>query len=104
LPIPKVFKDHADWQNDQVKHCAVAIWQGINGDGARKKESGKHYLYSVAFNSARLDPAVSGPEALPDAVGRTRHIFMTKINISIMIQKTIIFFYSECDKLLTRDQ
>jgi len=54
LPIPKVFKEHADCQHDKVKHCAVAIWQGSNRNGARKKEPGKHYLYSEAFSSARL--------------------------------------------------
>jgi 5-methyltetrahydrofolate corrinoid/iron sulfur protein methyltransferase len=36
LPVPPVFLQGADWQNGKVKHCAVAVWQGLYGDAAGK--------------------------------------------------------------------
>ena len=39
-----------------MTRSSIARWQSgkANGNGSRKKESGKHYLYGVAFNSALL--------------------------------------------------
>jgi 5-methyltetrahydrofolate--homocysteine methyltransferase len=58
LPVPEPFTQNADWEAGKVKHCAVAIWQGTQGDdtaaqkgiaylqtSARKQEAaGAHYL------------------------------------------------------------
>ena len=47
LPIPPAFTDGADWQAGNVKHCAVAIWQGNYGDAAGKA-AGIDYLQALA--------------------------------------------------------
>lgn len=53
LPVPAVFTDGADWQNGRVKHCAVAIWQGVYGDAAGKA-AGIDYLQSLARKQEAL--------------------------------------------------
>lgn len=47
LPVPPVFMEGADWQAGRVKHCAVAIWQGVYGnpDG---QAAGVDYLRNMA--------------------------------------------------------
>lgn len=47
LPVPEHFTKNADWQNEKVKHCAVAVWQGNNGDAAGKA-AGTDYIQSLA--------------------------------------------------------
>lgn len=47
LPIPSRFTENADWEAGKVKHCAVAIWQGIYGDDAGKA-AGTDYLQNLA--------------------------------------------------------
>lgn len=47
LPIPSPFTKNADWEAGKVKHCAVAIWQGVNGDEAGKA-AGIAYLQNLA--------------------------------------------------------
>ena len=47
LPVPDNFVGDASWESGKVKHCAVAIWQGINGDAAGKA-AGVDYLQSLA--------------------------------------------------------
>lgn len=47
LPIPQPFVESNDWEDGKVKHCAVAIWQGVRGDGAAKA-AGVHYLQNLA--------------------------------------------------------
>lgn len=47
LPIPKPFLEGADWEQGKVKHCAVAIWQGLYGDAAGRS-AGADYLRSMA--------------------------------------------------------
>ena len=47
LPIPSVFQKTADWEAGKVKHCAVAMWQGMYGDAAGKA-AGVDYLRSLA--------------------------------------------------------
>ncbi len=47
LPVPKVFQEGGDWANGKVKHCAVAIWQGVYGDAAGKA-AGIEYLQALA--------------------------------------------------------
>jgi cobalamin-dependent methionine synthase I len=48
LPIPEHFLKTADWENGKIKHCAAAIWQGINGTGAAQ-EAGCDYLRTMAL-------------------------------------------------------
>ena len=47
LPVPDLFKQGADWQAEKVKHCAVAIQQGVYGDEAGKA-AGVDYLQTLA--------------------------------------------------------
>jgi len=47
LPVPERFTERADWEAGKVKHCAVAIWQGNNGDEAGRA-AGIDYLQSLA--------------------------------------------------------
>lgn len=47
LPVPRHFKEDAGWAAGKVKHCAVAIWSGINGDPGQQ-EAGKQYLRNLA--------------------------------------------------------
>ena len=54
LPIPDVFLRTADWQNGKVKHCAVAVWQGLHGDSAGKV-AGSDYLRYLAMRQESSD-------------------------------------------------
>ncbi len=47
LPVPEAFTKRADWESGKVKHCVVAIWQGVYGssDG---QASGIDYLQNLA--------------------------------------------------------
>jgi 5-methyltetrahydrofolate--homocysteine methyltransferase len=56
LPIPEVFTKTADWQNEKIKHCAVAIWQGNHGDAAGKA-AGIDYLQNMAKQQEAADAA-----------------------------------------------
>ncbi len=47
MPVPTYFTNGADWQAGKVKHCAVAIWLGMNGS-PEEKEMGKAYLQNLA--------------------------------------------------------
>ena len=47
LPVPAAFTERADWENGKVKHCAVAIWQGVYGEGP-SRAAGEDYLRSLA--------------------------------------------------------
>jgi 5-methyltetrahydrofolate corrinoid/iron sulfur protein methyltransferase len=47
LPIPERFTKGADWEAAKVKHCAVAVWQGLYGKGA-DQAAGIHYLQTLA--------------------------------------------------------
>lgn len=47
LPVPQAFKDGAAWRDGKVKHCAVAIWQGNNGNAAGKA-AGIEYIQNLA--------------------------------------------------------
>ncbi|NLB60528.1 MAG: dihydropteroate synthase [Lentisphaerae bacterium] len=46
LPIPEHFLQSADWANGKIKHCAVAIWQGLYGTGA-DGACGLEYLHAL---------------------------------------------------------
>ncbi len=45
LPVPPVFTGGADWAAGRVKHCAVAAWQGLYGDGAAKAAAVDYIQY-----------------------------------------------------------
>ncbi|MCK5528203.1 MAG: dihydropteroate synthase [Kiritimatiellae bacterium] len=47
LPIPKSFMEGSAWEAGKVKHCAVAIYQGVYGDDAGKV-SGLDYIQALA--------------------------------------------------------
>jgi 5-methyltetrahydrofolate--homocysteine methyltransferase len=47
LPVPDVFVGAGDWENGKVKHCAVAIWQGVYGEGDAQA-SGVDYIQQLA--------------------------------------------------------
>ncbi|MCE9614321.1 MAG: dihydropteroate synthase [Lentisphaerae bacterium] len=47
LPIPDHVKETAGWKKGSVKHCAVAMWQGVHGD-APARQAGIDYLQSLA--------------------------------------------------------
>jgi len=47
MPVPAYFTEGADWQAGKVKHCAVAIWLGINGS-PEEQEIGKDYIANLA--------------------------------------------------------
>lgn len=47
LPVPALFTSRADWESGRVKHCAVAIWQGVYGSGA-DQAAGIDYLQNLA--------------------------------------------------------
>ncbi len=49
LVVPEKFLKSADWQAEKVKHCAVAIWQGVYGD----KDSGAHYITCKAIEQEK---------------------------------------------------
>ena len=47
LPIPERFTKTADWEAGKVKHCAVAIWQGMNGTDP-DRAAAVEYLQTLA--------------------------------------------------------
>jgi 5-methyltetrahydrofolate--homocysteine methyltransferase len=47
LPIPERFTKNADWEAGKVKHCAVAIWQGMHGADADRLTA-IEYLQALA--------------------------------------------------------
>jgi 5-methyltetrahydrofolate--homocysteine methyltransferase len=47
LPVPERFTKGADWEAGKVKHCAVAVWQGLYGKGA-DQAAGIQYLQTLA--------------------------------------------------------
>jgi len=47
LPIARRFVESSDWKNGKVKHAAVAMWQGLNGNPEEKK-AGVEYLHYMA--------------------------------------------------------
>jgi 5-methyltetrahydrofolate corrinoid/iron sulfur protein methyltransferase len=51
LPVPEIFTARADWAAGKVKHCAVAIWQGVYGEGAARS-AGVDYLQNLARQQA----------------------------------------------------
>jgi 5-methyltetrahydrofolate--homocysteine methyltransferase len=51
LPVPPAFQQSAEWGTGKVKHCAVAIWQGLYGSEA-DRAAGVDYLQTLARRQA----------------------------------------------------
>ena len=47
LPVPARFTETADWKSGKLKHCLVAVWQGMYGDAAGKAAA-RDYLQYLA--------------------------------------------------------
>lgn len=54
LPIPPHFLETADWAAGKIKHCAVAVWQGLYGDAAGKAAA-VDYLQHLAVRQEAAD-------------------------------------------------
>lgn len=52
LPIPSRFLETADWAAGKIKHCAVAVWQGLYGDAAGKAAAVDYLQYLAARQEA----------------------------------------------------
>ncbi len=53
LPVPDGFVQGGDWAAGKVKHCAVAVWQGLYG-GASEKAAAVDYLKTLARRQEEL--------------------------------------------------
>jgi len=74
LPVPEAFLAGADWANGRVKHCGVAIWQGVYGDDAGRA-AGEDYVASLARAQAAVGAAyldINVDEFSTDIEERTR--------------------------------
>lgn len=47
LAIPERFQQTAEWKKGSIKHCAVAMWQGLYGDAAGQ-QAGTAYIAALA--------------------------------------------------------
>lgn len=56
LPIPEPFTKRADWESGKVKRCAVAIWQGMYGNGAARG-LGADYIQTMACEQEKAGAA-----------------------------------------------
>ena len=76
LPIPVAFTRGADWAAGKVKHCGVAVWQGLYGDDAGKAAAIDYLQYQArrqeAAGAAFLD--VNVDEFSTDTAERSRAI------------------------------
>lgn len=76
LPIPEHFLKTADWEAGKIKHCAVAVWQGLYGDAAGKAAA-VDYLRYLAMRQERADASfldVNVDEFSTDIAERCRAI------------------------------
>lgn len=76
LPIPPRFLETADWAGGKVKHCAVAVWQGLYGDAAGKAAA-VDYLQYLAMRQEATDASfldVNVDEFSTDIAERCRAI------------------------------
>jgi 5-methyltetrahydrofolate--homocysteine methyltransferase len=76
LPIPGRFLETADWAAGKVKHCAVAVWQGLYGDAAGKAAA-VDYLSHLAARQEATDASfldVNVDEFSTDVAERCRAI------------------------------
>lgn len=54
LPIPDLFMNTADWGNGKVKHCAVAVWQGMYGEAEGRAAASDYIRYLAQRQEAAL--------------------------------------------------
>ena len=54
LPIPPEFYKTADWEAGKIKHCVVAVWQGLYGDEAGQAAA-IDYLQYLALRQEAAD-------------------------------------------------
>ena len=47
LPVPAAFLEGSDWEANNVRHTAVAVWQGLHG-GSAGQEAGRAFIRSLA--------------------------------------------------------
>lgn len=76
LPIPGHFLQTADWESGKIKHCAVAVWQGLYGDVAGKAAA-LDYLRYLALRQEKADASfldVNVDEFSTDIAERCRAI------------------------------
>ena len=76
LPVPTRFQETADWAAGKVKHCAVAVWQGLYGDAAGKAAA-VDYLRYLASRQEQSDASfldVNVDEFSTDVAERCRAI------------------------------
>jgi 5-methyltetrahydrofolate--homocysteine methyltransferase len=45
LPVPPAFVEGVDWAAGKVKHCGVAVWQGLYGEAAAKASAIDYLQY-----------------------------------------------------------
>jgi len=55
LPVAARFKETADWENGKVKHAAVGIWQGMNGQTEEERGAGRAYIQFLAREQEAAD-------------------------------------------------
>jgi 5-methyltetrahydrofolate--homocysteine methyltransferase len=48
LPVPAAYEASAEWQKGNIKHCAVAVWQGLHGDVAGQA-AGVDYIRALSL-------------------------------------------------------
>ncbi len=56
LLIPEAFHKTADWEAGKIKHCAVAVWQGLYGSDT-DKAAAIDYLQYLALRQEAADAA-----------------------------------------------
>lgn len=56
LPIPPELLEQSDWPSGKVRHCAVAVRQGMRGTG-EGKQCGEEYLRALALRQQRAGAA-----------------------------------------------
>lgn len=56
LPVPAAIMEQADWQSGKVRHCSVAVRQGMSGE-ADERALGADYLKSLALRQERAGAA-----------------------------------------------
>jgi 5-methyltetrahydrofolate--homocysteine methyltransferase len=54
LPIPTRFTETADWAAGKIKHCGVAVWQGLYGD-VTGQAAAVDYLQYLALRQETAD-------------------------------------------------
>ncbi len=52
LPIPSRFLETADWAAGKIKHCGVAVWQGLYGDAVGQAAALDYLQYLAARQEA----------------------------------------------------